>query len=379
MSSSMLYIDSVALCRFASDTLVSLGMDVEDAQLVADSLVEADLRGTDTHGVARLPHYVRRIRQGSVEVRPHIDVTQVAPALARLDGGHCLGQIANARAADLAIELARTAGAGWVSIANSSHCGAMSYFGMKIARAGMVGFAFTHVDPMVVPFGASEPFCGTNPICITAPGRDGQTLCLDMATSVTPWNAVANAEIEGQPIPKDWGVDVQGKSTTDPSSVVGLRPTGGYKGSGLGMMIDVLCAMLSNSPYGPDIPRMYGDLSERRRLGGLIGAIDIERFVSIDVFQQRVSEMISRWGALRSEESGQGVLYPGEKEERIKKERLVSGIPIGQGVRQSLDEMAKEAGTSPLVFADSQSDPSVPDIVIRAEEFAKKKQERIGH
>lgn len=328
------------LRRFCERLLVAAGLEAGDAHLVADSLVEANLRGIDSHGVARLGHYLTRIRHGSIEVRPRISIERCAPAAARLDGGHGLGQIAHARAAKLAVELARDCGAGWVSIRNSSHCGALAYFGLMIAEAGMIGVVLTHVDPMVVPFGATEPYCGTNPICITAPGADGQSLCLDMATSITPWNSIANAGTEGMPIPEDWAVDEGGRATTNPAEVVGLHPLGGYKGSGLGMMIDVLCAMLSGSPYGPDIPKMYGDLTERRRLGGLVGAIDISRFVELGEFQQRVSQMIARWNVLRPAEPGGRVLYPGEPELISRAKRMREGIPLGRGVWNELTALA---------------------------------------
>src|SRR5690606_188410 len=147
------------------------------------------------------------------------------------------------RAADHAIEQAGSAGASWVSVCNSSHCGTLSYMGRRIARSGMIGIVFTHVDPMVVPFGASEPFCGTNPICIAAPGRGGRVLCLDMAPSVAPWTGIENAAIEGVPIPAGWAIDEDGNETLDPTHVRAINPMAGHKGSGLGLMIDVLCSM----------------------------------------------------------------------------------------------------------------------------------------
>ena len=136
---------------------------------MADSLVEANLRGVDSHGVARLPHYLRRIQHGSINPRPKIRVEILGPAAARVDGDRGLGQLVMLTAAEQAIELARRAGSAWVAVANSSHCGALAYYGLRIAEAGMIGLVFTHVDPMVLPYGSREPFCGTNPICITAP------------------------------------------------------------------------------------------------------------------------------------------------------------------------------------------------------------------
>jgi len=316
--------------------------------MVTDVLVEANLRGVDSHGVARLPHYLRRIRHGSIEPRPKITLERVSASTALLDGGHGLGHLVMNRAAHHAIAIARESGAGWVAVRNSSHCGALSHPGLLIANAGMIGMAFTHVDPMVLPHGAREPFCGTNPLCFTAPGENGQALCLDMATSVTPWNSIENAILEGVPIPLGWAVDAEGCDTVDPSCVRAIYPVGGYKGSGLGLLIDVFCSLLSDGPYGPDIPRMYGDLSQRRLLGGLVGAIDVSRFVPESRFRRRVSEMIARWGRLKPAEPGGRVLYPGEPEMLTRVERLRNGIPLGGALVEQFNQLAHEYQVPPL-------------------------------
>jgi len=354
---------------FCEAILVAAGMSRDHAATVAASLIDANLRGWDSHGIARLPHYLRRIQKGSINPRPTFRTETLGPAAARVDGDHGMGHLVMNHAAGEAIARAREAGAAWVSVCNSSHCGTLTFFGHQIAKAGMIGFAFTHVDPMVVPFGASEPFCGTNPICITAPGRDGQILCLDMATSVTPWNTIENASIEGVPIPKGWAVDAAGRETVDPAKVNAIHPFGGYKGSGLGLMIDVLCAMLSGSPYGPDIPKMYGDLSQKRQLGGLVGAIDITRFVPLEQFHHRVSEMLARWGMLKPLEEGDRVLYPGEPEEINRKHRLRAGIPLGLKLIEQLNAEATTLGVTPLRF--ELPEPKIGQVVVNRQALAR--------
>jgi len=336
------------LRSFCDALLRAAGLDGDNACLVSDALVETNLRGIDSHGVARLPHYLRRIREGSVCPNPDIRLERLGPSVARLDGGHGLGHLVMNRAAQEALLIAREAGSGWVSVRNSSHCGALFYYGLALAEAGMIGFVFTHVDPMVLPFGSLQPFCGTNPICVTAPGEDGRSLCLDMATSVTPWNTIENAALEGKEIPLGWAVDAQGRDTTDPTQVSALYPVGGYKGSGLGLMIDVLCSLLSGSPYGPDIPKMYGDMSEKRRLGGLVGAIDIGRFVELKTFHKRVTSLIRRWGELKPSEPSARPLYPGEPEMLNRVERLKAGIPLGPRLIEQFQRLAIDYGIRPL-------------------------------
>jgi ureidoglycolate dehydrogenase (NAD+) len=342
-------VDHERLRDFCVRLLGVAGLAEDDAQHVADMLVATNLRGVDSHGVARLPHYLRRIRCGSIKPRPEMRLERLAPAAARLDGDNGLGHLVMNRAATAAIELAREAGAGWVAVRNSSHCGALALYGLQIAEAGMIGLAFTHVDPMVLPFGAKKSFCGTNPICITVPrafaGADelaANALCLDMATSKVPWNTVANAAMEGAPIELGWAVDADGNDTTDAARVESLYPMGNYKGSGLGLLIDVLCAMLSDSPYGPDIPKMYGDLAQPRQLGGLVGAINIASFVPLERFYARVSDLMARWVALPSVQPDGRVYYPGEPELVTRNRRLREGIPLGLQLLREFDALAAE-------------------------------------
>lgn len=349
-------VDPAELSAFCGRIFAAAGLTNQDAALVADTLVESDLRGISSHGVARIPHYLRRIELGGINPRPQIATTILGPASARVDGNHGLGQLAMWRATETAIELARGAGAAWVAVCNSSHCGALAYYGLKIADAGMIGLVFTHVDPMVVPFGAKKAFSGTNPICITAPraptgAKHGSTgaICLDMATSKAPWNAVANAAREGVSIPAGWAVDADGNETQDPNRVAAMMPVGEYKGSGLGIMIDVLCSMLSDSPFGPDIPTMYSkDLSEHRRLGGMVGAIDISRFVPLERFHARAIDLVTRLGALPTASPDGEVLFPGQPELRERQHRLNTGIPIGIHTLEELNRLAAGFGFDSL-------------------------------
>lgn len=329
--------DLEALC---GQLLVAAGLGHDDARIVSESLVESNLRGIDSHGVARLPHYLNRIRQGSIKPRPKMQFTRLGAAVGCLDGGDGLGQLVMHRATREAMNLANEAGAGWVSVRNSSHCGALAYYGLQMAREGMIGLVFTHVDPMVLPHGSREPFCGTNPICVTAPGPDGRALCLDMATSKVAWNTVANAAMEGVPIPLGWAVDKDGNDTTDPSKVCSLYPFGSYKGSGLGLMVDVLCAMLGGAPFGPHVPKMYGDPAQRRELGGLVGAIRIGHFLPLAEFHRRIGALMQQWGALAPAKSGGKVLYPGEPEFLCRQERLRTGVPLGVNLIKQLAELA---------------------------------------
>lgn len=332
------------LRQLITDILLHCGLHQHNAAYVADYLVETSLRGTDSHGVARLAHYVRRLTAGSIHPNPEFKLHRGSPTTAVLDGDHGLGQLVMRAAAEEAVKLARHNGSGWVSVKNSSHCGALGPLGLWMAEQGMIAFVFSHVDPMVLPHGSQEAFCGTNPICFTAPGADGRALCLDIATSIVPWNIVANAAQEGATIPSGWAVDENGNDTRDPTQVAALHPFGGYKGSGLGLMADVFSALLSDSPYGPDIPKMYGDMQEKRRLGGLVGALSIKSFTDPVRFIRRVEEMARRLGQLRPTPGTERVLFPGEPELITRKQRLAHGIPLGSQLFNELNALASARG-----------------------------------
>lgn len=336
------------LQRLTTNLLASCGLNQPNAEYVAEYLVETTLRGTDSHGVARLSHYVRRLVAGSIKPNPQFTLQRGSATTAVLDGDHGLGQLVMKAAAEEAISLAKTQGSGWVSVKNSSHCGALGPLGLMIARHDMIGFVFSHVDPMVLPHGSQEAFCGTNPICFTAPGTGDRMLCLDIATSIVPWNIVANAAQEGVAIPTGWAVDREGNDTQDPRQVAALYPFGTYKGSGLGIMADVFCALLSDSPYGPDIPKMYGDLTEQRRLGGLVGALSISAFTDPARFGRRAEEMMRRIGNLRPTPDTQRVLFPGEPELITREQRLANGIPLGAHLFGELNELAVARGVPRL-------------------------------
>ena len=332
------------LLEFVRGCLAKAGLPEADARLVADSLVASNLRGIDSHGVARLPHYLNRIKHGSINPRPQIKAHQHGPALARVDGDHAMGQLAMQRATEEAIALARSAGAGWVAVENSTHCGALAFFALEIARAGMIALAFSHSDSFVVPFGGKYPFCGTNPLCFAAPAENGKAMCLDMATSVVPWNTISNAAIEGVTIPEGWAVDSEGKSTTDPKAAKAVLPFGDYKGSGLGLMVDVFCTALLGSPFGPGIAAMYGDPAKQRLLGGLVGAIDISKFRPVDDFRRTITEMMRQWNAQERAQPDEPILYPGQPEEMERERRLAKGIPVGVNLVAIFAKLSAELG-----------------------------------
>ena len=255
MNSKPILIQEEQLSTFIVDLLSAVGVPEEDAAIVADCLLTANLSGIDSHGVVRLAHYIRRLENGSIKTRPTLKFERTAPSMGILDGGDGLGHVVAYHATTHAMELAAEMGCGMVAIGNSSHFGMAGFYNLRLAAEGYIGMSMTATDRMLVPFGARKAFFGTNPICFSFP-TDGIPIVLDMATTSTAFGKIALAAVEGQPIPDTWALDADGNPTTDPAAVAGMHPFAGPKGSGLAMVIDIFCSLLAGMPWGPHINRM---------------------------------------------------------------------------------------------------------------------------
>ena len=336
------------LSAFTAACLEKLGLPPADARLVAETLVEANLRGVDSHGVVRLPHYATRLRNSTIKPRPSITVKRTGPATAMVEGDAGMGQLVAARAMNEAIALARESGVGAVGARNSSHCGAMAYFVEMAVKEGMIGIALTHTDPIMAPTGMKRNFLGSNPIAFGAPGADAPPLVVDMATTNVAWGKVIVARQEGKTIPPDWGVDAEGKPATDPHKVTGLAPMAGPKGYALAAMIEVLCAHLTGVPFGTHVVRMYGDLDKPRNLGHFMLALDIARFTNPATFKAEIDLFAREIHAEEPIDAARPPRAPGEPERLTAAKRLKTGVPLGEGVLADLNKLARELGIAGL-------------------------------
>jgi len=327
------------LTEFTSTCLEKLGLKAADAQLVAETLVAANLRGVDSHGVVRLPHYATRLRNGSVKARPKITARRTGPSAAVVEGDAGMGQLVAVRAMHEAIQLARETGIGAAVARNSSHCGACAWFVDMAVREGMVGVALTHTDSIMVPPGMKRIFLGSNPIAFGAPGERGPVI-IDMSTTHVAWGKILVARQEGKSIPPDWGVDKDGKPTTDPQQVVGLAPTGSHKGYALAMMVEILCAQLAGVPFGRHVTKMYGELDKPRNLGHFMLALDVGRFSDKKQFGEQIAGLLQE---IRAE----GALAPGDPEQLSAERRRREGIPLGATVDE-LNALAEALGVAKL-------------------------------
>lgn len=326
--STLRLIPSDALADWITTAFKSVGVPENDARLTASMLAQTSLWGIDSHGVARATHYLNRISHKSIVAAPAITFTQSAAATGQIDGGHGLGFVVSERAMRHAVDLARQAGIGAVGVANSSHCGAIGLYTRQATRAGMIGIAFTHSDAFVVPHGGNKAFFGTNPISIALPTPNPEEpFCVDMATSIVPWNRIMNAIRENRPVPLGLGVDEKGLDSTDPHQIRAVKPTADHKGYALAFAIDMLCGPLNGMKFGPHLTPMYAKLDEHRRLGSFVLAIDPQRFAGGAVLAAVLAAAISEVKSQKSE-----ILSPGEPEYRTAAQRAREGVPVEPGL-----------------------------------------------
>jgi ureidoglycolate dehydrogenase (NAD+) len=332
------------LTAFTTACFDELGLAPADARLVAETLVESNLRGVDSHGVVRLPHYATRLRNGSIKARPNITAKRTGPATAMVEGDAGMGQLVAVRAMNEAIAIARESGVGAVGARNSSHCGAMAYFVELAVKQGMIGIALTHTDPIMAPTGMKRNFLGSNPIAFGAPGGDAPPIVVDMATTNVAWGKVIVARENGKTIPPDWGVDAEGKPATDPHKVTGLAPMAGPKGYALAAMIEILCAQLVGVPFGTHVTKMYGELDKPRNLGHFMLALDIARFTDPAAFKAQIDVFVREIHAEAPVDPARPPLAPGEPERLTAAKRRQTGVPVGEGVLADLNRLARELG-----------------------------------
>ena len=313
------------------------GLSEKSAEIIADVLVHANLRGVDSHGVLRVEHYIKRIKEGGINIQPQLSESESSITTSTIDGDNGFGHYIGKRAMKSAIDKAKTGGIGAVAVKNSSHCGALSYFVNQAAEEDLIGIAMTHADKIVVPFGGAESFFGTNPIAFGFPANEEDPLILDFATSTVALGKILNARENGESIPSGWGVDENGNDTNNPNEVVSLTPFGGPKGYGLAMVVEIFTALLTGAAFGPHISKMYGDYDKNRELGHFFMAIDPAKFVAADIFKSRLDQMMRELREALPAGDTEQIFAPGDIEMKTVKEREQNGIPVPASIIEFLN------------------------------------------
>jgi ureidoglycolate dehydrogenase (NAD+) len=344
--SELYVIPSSDLQGFASALFQALGVAGPMADEWAKSLVWANLRGVDSHGVLRIPSYIDRLKKKLINPAPKMRVETRAGAIAVLDADRAPGAVAMSRAMDEAIARAREVHFGWCAARNITHAGAIGYFALQAANAGMAGIVMSASGPMMAYHGAKVSGVSSNPLAIAFPARRRPPLLLDMSTSNVAMGKIMSARDAGRDIPLGWGMDAQGRDTPDPRQVTTLVPLGGPKGSGLSFMIECLCSLTVGNPIIAPALAAGGAL-DAPFLNGVAMAVDLAAFGDVERILAEADRLGDQIRALPPDDSVERIYLPGERGDSVLKERMRDGIPLPQGTWSRLLAAADALGVQP--------------------------------
>jgi L-2-hydroxycarboxylate dehydrogenase (NAD+) len=352
-------IDQAVLREFIADLLGRMDVPAEDAQVTADVLVSANLRGIDSHGVARTRRYVQGLRDGVMRPRPKIQVVRETPISALIDGGAGLGQVVGVRAMKMAMEKAEVTGAGFVAVRNSNHYGIAGYYSMMALERDLIGISMTNSAPLVVPTFGREAVLGTNPLSIAVPTGGKRPFVLDMATSVVTRGKLEQYERREEPLLLGWATDSNGLPTSDAGNVLrnmkerlggGILPLGGagqdlggHKGYGLALLVDILCGVLPGAGYATGVyPMSDSGKPLPSNVGHFLGALSVDIFRPLKDFEESMGDLIRSIKNSAKANGQERIFIHGEKEFEIAEERMREGIPLHPKVVADLRSLAEE-------------------------------------
>ncbi len=347
-----------ALREFSTRVFLHFGVSEEDAAQAADVLARADLRGIDSHGVARLHTYFDLLSVGRINPRPQIKVVRSTPSTATIDGDNGLGLVVGPHANRIAMDMAEKCGSGWVSVCNTNHFGIASYYVLEALERDLIGWAMTNATKLVAPLWGAERMLGTNPIAVAFPGKQEPPIVIDVATSAVAFGKIEIARRNGDVIPTGWGIDSRGRATTDPNDIVAGgallplgsdRERGGHKGYALAIMVDMLSCVLSGANWGPFAPpfalrQESPTRSVGKGIGHFFGAMRIDGFIDADQFKSQVDDYIRVFRATKPAPGTKGPLIPGDPEREAEQVRRQTGVPLTLPVVEDLLDISAKTG-----------------------------------
>ena len=331
--------------QFCVSACKAAQLSQEHAELLTDTLIQADLRGVHSHGITRLPTYVKGYQTGGINPRPSIKVVKESGATAVIDGNDGLGLIVGHPAMRLAMDKASDYGVGVVTVRNSDHLGMVAYWSMMALERDMIGYATTNVSPIMAPWGGITPSHGNNPISYAIPAGSKWPLVLDIAISVVAKGKVRIAALKNEPIPMGWAMNKYGEPTTDVHSAMDglMMPIAGHKGYGMALVSDVLCGVLSGGLFGIDVSKASTGGSIRKKgFCHFFMALDIGHFIPVVEFKKRVDKLVSMMKASQLAQGQSKIYLPGEIEFETKRLRVREGIPYSKAVIGPLKSLAKD-------------------------------------
>jgi L-2-hydroxycarboxylate dehydrogenase (NAD+) len=342
-----------AIRSFMTDAFCACGLPGADAAITAGAMLDADLSGSDAHGIFRLPGYVRALKRGHINAHPVIRVVERAPATAIVDGDNGMGHLVMTYVANKAVEMARETGIAWVGARRSNHAGAASTYAAIPLQHDMVGiYSAVSGSNFMAPWGGAEPLLGTNPIAVAIPAGKEAPVVLDIATSVASNGAIRTYALEGRPMPEGWVISrADGKPITDGSRLAEgmFVPLGGYKGSGLALVLGLLAGPLNSAAFGRDIKDVNSERAGETNTGQFVIALDVARFLPPDRFGGAVDRHMRDLANSARLPGVDVIRIPGQGRENRRAERQKNGVPLSGALLKQLGELAGSLGITPLM------------------------------
>lgn len=334
------------ISAYCEAIMVKVGVPADHAKMVAKSLLAANLRGVDTHGVTRLPIYIERIQAGLMDPKAAGKVASEGPAFMVYDGENGMGQVVGTKAMQLCLDKAGKSGVAFTTVRNSNHFGTAGYYAMMALERDMIGFSITNSPPIMAPWGGKKGFLGTNPLAIAVPAGEERPFIFDMATSVVARGAVILAAKRGDTIPITWSLNGEGEPTTDAKEALkgAVLPLGGHKGFGLSMAIDIMAGILASGPFGPHIGELYNNPTKQQKVGHFFGAFKIDQFRSVKEFKADMDGMIRE---VKAQPLGKGfdkIMVAGDPEANTEANRRANGVPLSDAVVGDLTKLGASVG-----------------------------------
>ena len=343
---------------FSRGVFEHFGVPEADAALAAEVLSRSDLRGIDSHGVARLHTYFDMLSEGRINPRPEIRIVRESASTATVDGDNGLGLVVGPRANEIAMEKATGAGSGWVSVCNTNHYGIAGYYVLEALKRDLIGWSMTNTTSLVAPLFGAERMLGTNPIAIGFPGAEEPAIVIDMASCAAAYGKIEIALRREEPLPDGWAIDASGRETRDPAAMIdggallplgSHREQGGHKGYCLAVMVDVLCCVLSGANWGPFAPpfalrQKIPERSVGKGIGHFFGAMRIDAFVDVAEFKAQIDDYVRTLRGTAPAPGTDGPLIPGDPEREAEHVRAREGIPLVLPVVRDLQDIAERTG-----------------------------------
>lgn len=351
MSSNTVNVNPTSAHSLVATVLCKYDVPQDRANLIAEALVLADLRGVDTHGINRLAGYIERIKAGVLNPNPTLSFDTKTPVMALLDAQNTFGFVAGCMAVDKAADMARTYGMGVVAVRHSNHYGMAATYLLRAARQGLAAFAFTNASASMPPWGAREPLLGTSPFAVAVPGGKEGDFVLDMSPSVVARGKIRKAARRGESIPEGWALDAEGRSTTDPEAALAggvVLPIGGPKGSGLAMMMDIFGGVLSGAAFAGRVNDQYKNLKEPQDVGHwfLVFRPDIFLEGGMEELRERMDTLLRRVRECEKAVGVDRIFTSGEIEAAMEVRRSNEGIPYTRGEVDALNSFAEVSGVT---------------------------------